>query len=357
MWDDCGRGHIDEDQILCELSPVNQFIKWLSVFLWCAVIFYFSHRPVPPPMSESQTFYGIDIIYHLICYGLLGILCFRAKASLLFACGFSSLYGLSDEFHQYLMPFREFQIHDLIADGLGSYIGILSYMKVSKLQPGDKIKQLTIGYSVSGESMDAIQIGDEGEVIHFYGGVHGDEPEGVDLAFKLKDYLVANAKDFKNKTLIVVPIVNPDGFKNKTRVNLNKVDLNRNFPSKDWVSKCDQPRYYPGPTANSEPETKAIVELIEQTQPKKIITFHSLIPHQINYDGPAKKLAYAMSSHNQYPVTEHIGYATPGSLGSFAGGDKNVSVITYELPEKISPDNAWNEAVKAILEAIRFSEL
>lgn len=269
---------------------------------------------------------------------------------------FASLYGLSDEIHQFFMPFREFEVSDLIADGLGSYSAVWGYMKLMK---SSNIKSWTIGYSVLGNALEAFQMGDQGEVIHFLGGVHGDEPEGVALAQRLKQYLIQNANQFQDKTLIVVPIVNPDGFKNETRVNANKVDLNRNFPSKDWPLKYDekstQPRYYPGPEANSEPETKAIVELIETTQPKKIISFHSLIPHQINYDGPAKALAHAMSGHNQYPVTEHIGYETPGSLGSYAGQDKNIAVITYELPEKISPNKAWDDALGAILEAIRFS--
>ena len=32
----------------------------------------------------------------------------------------------------------------------------------------------------------------------------------------------------------VIPVLNPDGVKLKTRTNANKVDLNRNFPTKDW---------------------------------------------------------------------------------------------------------------------------
>ena len=32
----------------------------------------------------------------------------------------------------------------------------------------------------------------------------------------------------------VVPILNPDGVKNKTRYNANGVDVNRNFPTKGW---------------------------------------------------------------------------------------------------------------------------
>ncbi|MBI3019202.1 MAG: murein peptide amidase A [Deltaproteobacteria bacterium] len=216
------------------------------------------------------------------------------------------------------------------------------------------VSEWNIGYSVLSEPLRAWKIGTQGPSIHFYGGFHGDEPEGVALALSLKDYLIQNADRFQKKTLIVVPIANPDGFKNQTRVNAHKVDLNRNFPTKDWTSKASQPKYYPGPNPGSEPEVQAFVNLIQESKPHKIISFHSLNPHQINYDGPAHKLAHAMAKHNGYPVTEDIGYSTPGSLGSYAGREKKIAVITYELPEKISPEKAWKESVEAILEAIRF---
>ena len=216
------------------------------------------------------------------------------------------------------------------------------------------VSEWNIGYSVLSEPLRAWKIGNSGEGIHFYGGFHGDEPEGVSLALTLKDYLIQNVQKFPNKTLVVVPIANPDGFKNKTRVNAHKVDLNRNFPTKDWTPKASQPKYYPGPKPGSEPEIQAFVNLIEEAKPSKIISFHSLIPHQINYDGPARELAHAMAKHNGYPVTEDIGYPTPGSLGNYAGREKKIAMITYELPEKISPEKAWEESLEALLEAIRF---
>lgn len=216
------------------------------------------------------------------------------------------------------------------------------------------ITEWEIGFSVRTIPILAWQIGFGAEIIHFYGGVHGDEPEGVDLALKLKDFLMKNSGMFLDKSLIVVPVVNPDGFSAKTRVNANGVDLNRNFPTKDWIATASQPRYHPGPKPNSEPEVQALVRLIDEKPPKKIISFHSLNPRQINYDGPAKKLAEAMAQLNGYPVTHTIGYPTPGSLGSYAGKEKNIVVVTYELAEKISVQQAWKESSEAIFEAIQF---
>ncbi len=216
------------------------------------------------------------------------------------------------------------------------------------------ITELEIGFSVLKVPILGWQIGNGSEIIHFYGGVHGDEPEGVELALKLKDFLMKNSGMFADKSLFVVPVVNPDGCSAKTRVNARGVDLNRNFPTKDWSAAATHTRYYPGPKPNSEPEVEAIIKLINERIPKKIISFHSLIPHQINYDGPAKELAEAMAQYNGYPVTGNIGYPTPGSLGSYAGKEKNIAVVTYELPEKISIQEAWKQSSEAIFEAIQF---
>jgi len=219
------------------------------------------------------------------------------------------------------------------------------------------IETKEIGFSVKKVPLLAWLIGKKegaSEIIHFYGGFHGDEPEGIDLALQLKDYLMHHREEFPGKFLIVVPVVNPDGYQLKIRVNANGVDLNRNFPTKDWAPKSSEKKYFPGKRAGSEPEVCAIMKLIGNLPPQKIISFHSLIPHQLNFDGPGRLLAEAMAQCNHYPVTSHIGYSTPGSLGAYAGTERNIAVVTYELPEKISPQNAWKESLEAIRMAIHF---
>ena len=58
----------------------------------------------------------------------------------------------------------------------------------------------------------------------------------------------------------VVPILNPDGLLARSRVNANQVDLNRNFPTRDWEKNAVQfwkkhagasPRRFPGTIAGS----------------------------------------------------------------------------------------------------------
>ena len=118
------------------------------------------------------------------------------------------------------------------------------------------------------------------------GVVHGDEPQG--------DYLIRKYYELCPETkLMLVPCLNPDGMESKTRTNFRGVDLNRNFPSKNWILS-EKNEYFGGETPASEPETKFLIELIDKYSPKAILTLHS--PYKVvNYDGPAEKLADTVS--------------------------------------------------------------
>ena len=151
-------------------------------------------------------------------------------------------------------------------------------------------------------------------------------------------------------------MINPDGLKKGTRGNANGVDLNRNFPSSDWSPESPQKKNYPGTHPASEPETRAVMAAIERFSPVAIISIHTWIP-QVNFDGPGKQIAECMAEKNGYPITEDIGYPTPGSLGSFVGRDRNIPVITLELPEHVPALASWSENAAALWAAINYLEL
>ena len=87
--------------------------------------------------------------------------------------------------------------------------------------------------------------------------------------------------------IIVAPLINPDGFfsKPQKRTNGRGVDVNRNFPTKDW-KQGKKDRYYSGPDANSESETKFQIALINRFKPTHIISIHSPLGCY-DYDGPS----------------------------------------------------------------------
>jgi protein MpaA len=184
------------------------------------------------------------------------------------------------------------------------------------------------------------------------GGVHGDEIEGIFLVEKylekLKQTLCPEGLD-----ILIIPIFNPDGHKKNQRKNHNSIDLNRNLPTSDWTNKSDEEKYYPGESAASEPESLLMVAIIDEFMPDIIISCHSWKP-MLNYNGPSKKLAEEMSRANGYPVVDNVGYPTPGALGTYAGREKQIPTITFEVERKIDPEKNLQLNIPAIDNAIYY---
>lgn len=141
-------------------------------------------------------------------------------------------------------------------------------------------------------------------------------------------------------SLLFIPCLNPDGMQLGQRTNANGVDLNRNFPTKNWGENhgdnatCDdaETAYYGGTSGGSEIETQFLIDTIREFKPNKILTLHA--PYKVvNYDGPAKELAEKISTIINYPVEASIGYPTPGSFGTYAGVERQIPTITLELDE------------------------
>lgn len=174
----------------------------------------------------------------------------------------------------------------------------------------------------------------------FVGGVHGDEPEGVRLAEEFLLWLKTHSKE-TDHPWILVPCLNPDGFKINQRTNSQGVDLNRNFPSRDWTSSVEKNRYYPGPSPASEPEVKALAELITKTQPCVIIHFHSWKPCVVYTGAPGQIYAEFLTQENHYDSHPDIGYPTPGSLGQYGWLEHQIPVVCIEEKENEDLEKVW----------------
>lgn len=161
------------------------------------------------------------------------------------------------------------------------------------------------------------------------GVVHGDEPQGQ---FLIENYL-KNVSPQKNRMLFI-PCLNPDGVELKIRQNANEIDINRNFPTKNWEREPFASEYFGGESCSSEIETRFVVEILDEYSPDIILTIHA--PYKVvNYDGPAEKIAQKISELIGYPVSSDIGYPTPGSFGTYAGVERNIPTITLEIDEEI----------------------
>ncbi len=193
------------------------------------------------------------------------------------------------------------------------------------------------------------------------GVFHGDEPQGKYLIEEyLKKIIPPSSKsNISRRGMLFIPCLNPDGLQLGRRTNANGVDLNRNFPTKNWGlnlgdnATCDDENsgYYGGKSAGSEIETQFLIDTINEFKPEIILTLHA--PYKVvNYDGPAQKIAEKISQIINYPVESSIGYPTPGSFGTYAGVERNIPTITLELDEEC-PVEALAEPVHKIFDELK----
>lgn len=172
------------------------------------------------------------------------------------------------------------------------------------------------------------------------GGVHGDEPEGVQLASDSLKWLKSNTTN-RLTPWIVIPCLNPDGLAKNERTNGRGVDLNRNYPSIDWSPESTKPRYNPGPSPASEPEIQTLVALIQHVQPRLIIHCHSWEPCIVYTGAPALSDAKALGQSSGYEVRDNIGYPTTGSLSQYGWHDNKIPIICIEEAEHTPPEKIW----------------
>ena len=98
---------------------------------YCSLIFWLSSRSSPP---TPMLFMHQDKLHHLGAYFIMGILAWRffndyfekPKTVFVLSLGFCSLYGFSDEWHQFYTPDREADALDWLADTLGAPIALVS---------------------------------------------------------------------------------------------------------------------------------------------------------------------------------------------------------------------------------------
>lgn len=160
--------------------------------------------------------------------------------------------------------------------------------------------------------------------------IHGDETgAGLLVRYWLERL---NEIDPRNDWRIV-PVLNPDGYKAKTRTNANNVDLNRNFPTQDWDTLAtvnwkkmtsSNPRRFPGTVAGGEPEVKCAMKHIEEYKPEFVVSIHTPLG-VLDFDGPRVK-----PPSFSYLPWKSLGNF-PGSLGRFMWAERRVPVLTAEL--------------------------
>lgn len=209
----------------------------------------------------------------------------------------------------------------------------------------------TIGHSVEGRPIICQAFGNGADVVLIMASIHGNEPAGTPLLQRLAEELTSREDLLAGRRVLLVPVANPDGYASGERGNANGIDVNRNFAAGNWRTRRAN-----GPEPLSEPESRAIEQLIIEERPARIVSIHQPLAC-VDYDGPAADLASIMADACGLPVRKLGG--RPGSLGSWAGLDCGIPIITLELPRsagRLDREALWRRYGQALLAAIAYRE-
>jgi hypothetical protein len=228
----------------------------------------------------------------------------------------------------------------------------------------DDLLRITAGRSVEGHAIDCIVMGQGEQTTFVIGAIHGDEPSGVGLVQELCTVLYNQPQLLNGRMVLLMAVANPDGLAQNSRLNANKVDLNRNFEAPNRTN--DQLH---GHEAFSEPEARAIRDLIYRYDVNRIVSIHQLtdmgygglvhrIPNGcIDYDGDGIAIAEHMAKFCELPV-EKLG-ASPGSLGAYSEQMLEIPCITLELPPDahlLGSSKLWERYGKALAAAVTYPD-
>jgi len=129
----------DDQQPNFKIKLKKFLFYWFPILIYCLLIFIQSSYPSTELIADWPY---IDKILHFAAYALLSTLFLRAfkttriknnlKLVLILSVLFSFFYGISDEIHQYFVPYRNADLMDVLADLLGSIMGIYLYQAIAR---------------------------------------------------------------------------------------------------------------------------------------------------------------------------------------------------------------------------------
>lgn len=209
-----------------------------------------------------------------------------------------------------------------------------------------------IGQSHEGRPIHSFRWGEGRDVLMVIATIHGNEAAGTPLVRRFGRWLAEHPDEMGGKTVVIIPVANPDGMAANRRFNFRDVDLNRNFPAGNWEGVAGKPH---GTTPLSEPESRALMRAICKYFPRRVVSIHQPLAC-VDYDGPAEDLATALAAPSQLPVKKLGGQ--PGSLGSFVGEGLRRPIVTLELPRDAPHDSEklWKAYGDALVAALRYSQ-
>ncbi|HET6882149.1 MAG TPA: M14 family zinc carboxypeptidase [Pirellulales bacterium] len=220
-------------------------------------------------------------------------------------------------------------------------------------QSDDAAEWNVLGRSLEQRVIEYRQFGDGKRQVLVVGPLEGDSTAALELIESLAEHLQRFPARTSGVRVTLLRDPNPDGRLRRTAGNARGVRLDRNFPTRDWRKIPSGSFWLSGREPESEPETRALVELVDDVRPDQVVILGAT-PRgaDLAYAGAAEELAreFAKSSGLR-PHAVNV-TAEQGSLAVYTGADRNVPTLLVRIPGNVQPDALWATYKRSLLAAI-----
>ncbi len=199
----------------------------------------------------------------------------------------------------------------------------------------------SIGTSIQGRPILAYVFGSGARSVIYTGAIHGNEQSTRALMFRWIEELEQNSRSIPaDISVVVVPVINPDGIASGSRVNAANVDLNRNFETGNWQKDITTVTNTPfpgggGAAAMSEPEVRAIAGLVSRLRPSLVLSYHSIggvLQANMAGQSTAKAVQYsALSGYKNATGGKVFDYEISGTADDYYREKLGIGSIVIEL--------------------------
>jgi len=219
--------------------------------------------------------------------------------------------------------------------------------------PASRIAWQTLARSVENRVIEYCRFGQGDKHVLVVASLAGDEYEGVELAERLASHLEQFPRRLNDTTVTIVRDPNPDGRFRRTAANARGVLIDQNFRTRHWRKTPHGDRWLSGKEPESEPETRALADLLDDLKPSRVIVLGSnRRPGVLNYAGPAEQFSLQVAELARMRSLPLKSADAAGALVALAGLDRGIPTIVFRVPARAPVETNWSNYKRALLAAI-----
>ncbi len=183
-----------------------------------------------------------------------------------------------------------------------------------------------VGHSSRGRPIHIRRYGTAGDITLILCGMDGADRVAVKWIDSLSQQLADAPEMLSGRQIVLLRDPNPDGLTIKQTPNERGVTLNHNFPTKSF-----RPGESSGSGPASEPETRAILEVLYRFQPTRVIHVQSAGRSEVAANAAAQRLAETLGQGRQLALQTLPADQLAGSLEEFVSTTLSAEMLTMRL--------------------------